>query len=96
MTEFTERKKKRAWRIAAGVLLLLLAAGTVSGWLYMRYAVPDRLNLVVREEEQFQFYLPSWVTLESESEEVSLGNRSNIPSEKVRVQAAEPVLMYGS
>lgn len=72
---------------------LIFTAGFI--WFYVTYAVPDRLNLVANEEEIFHFSLPPGVTLESESEEVVLGNPSNIPAGQVRVQAAEPVSMYG-
>lgn len=64
--------------------------------LYTWFAVPDHLNLVVSEEEVFDFSLPLGVTLESECEEVVLESRSNIPEGKVKVQAAEPISMYGT
>lgn len=64
-------------------------------WIYVSYAVPDRLSLVAEEEEIFQFSLPPGVTLESESEEVVLGNGSNIPAGEVRIQNQDAVAMYG-
>lgn len=66
------------------------------GWFYIRRAVPDQLNLVVNEEEVFHFSLLPGMTLESESEEVILGNASNIPAGKVRIERDAPVAMYGA
>ncbi|MBQ7796106.1 MAG: SpoIVB peptidase [Lachnospiraceae bacterium] len=74
--------------------LVLLPAGF--SWLYINYAIPDHLNLVVSEEEIFNFALPPGVTFESEYEEVVLGNQSNIPAGQVKIQAAEPISMYGT
>ena len=65
-------------------------------WLYISYAIPDHLNLVVSEEEVFDFPLPLGVTFESECEEVVLGNASDIPAGQVKIQSVEPVRMYGT
>lgn len=89
-------RKERLHKLLVWVFWFSLVFTAAFAWVYVRYAVPDRLNLVVSEEEIFNFSLPPGVTLESESEEVVLGNGSNIPAGKVRIQAAEPVLMYGS
>lgn len=75
-------------------LSLIVTAGF--SWMYIRFAIPDHLNLVVSEEEVFEFALPFGVTFESDCEEVVLGNASNIPAGKVKIQAAEPVSMYGT
>lgn len=89
-------KKERLHRIFVWLFWISLIFTVVFTVLYIRFAVPDRLNLVVSEEEIFRFSLPPGVTFESESEEVVLGNASNIPDGQVRVQAAEPVSMYGT
>ena len=65
-------------------------------WLYISYAIPDHLNLVVSEEEVFDFPLPLGVTFESECEEVVLGNASDIPAGQVKIQSVEPVRLYGT
>lgn len=89
-------KKERLHWIFVWLFWISLIFTVVFTVLYIRFAVPDRLNLVVSEEEIFRFSLPPGVTFESESEEVVLGNASNIPDGQVRVQAAEPVSMYGT
>lgn len=89
-------RKERLRRILAGVFCFSLVFTIAFTWGYVKFAVPDRLNLVVSEEEIFHFTLPPGVTLESDSEEVVLGNASNIPAGKVRIQTAEPVSMYGA
>ena len=59
---------------------------------YMKQVIPDRLSIVLQQEETLNFNLPVRFTLESESEEVVIGNPSNIPAEQIRIQ---PVSLYG-
>ena len=68
-------------------LIVLFWAGLVvlagSSYFYMQWSIPDRLNVVVDQEENFHFSLPVKVSLKSESEEVVLNNGSNIPSDEI-------------
>ena len=61
-------KKGRLHRIFVWSFWISLIFTVVFTVLYIRFAVPDRLNLVVSEEEIFHFSLPPGVTFESESE----------------------------
>ena len=61
---------------------------------YVKWSIPDRLNLVVAEEERFHFSLPLSVSLHSESEEVVLSSESNIPSDEIHLQLNQPFSMY--
>lgn len=88
--------KRRLYRNLVIFFTVSLLAAVGISWVYLSLAVPNHLNLVVSEEEVFNFSLPFGVTLESDCEEVVLGNTSNIPEGQVRVQAAEPVSMYGT
>ncbi|MDK2968268.1 MULTISPECIES: SpoIVB peptidase [Lacrimispora] len=63
-------------------------------WFYMKRVIPDKLNIVAAEEEQFHFSMPFDVTLHSDSEEVVLGNGSNIPSDKIHLQVNQPFSLY--
>lgn len=63
-------------------------------WFYMKRVVPDKLNVVAEEEEQFHFSMPFDVTLYSDSEEVVLKNGSNIPSDKIHLQVNQPFSVY--
>ncbi len=58
---------------------------------YVDRRIPDQLSMVVNEPEEFDFALPFEVTLLSESEEVMLGNESNIPANEIRLKAEEPL-----
>lgn len=91
MTRMGRRNRVLVWFFWISLIFTAMFS-----WVYINFAVPDHLNLVVSEEEIFDFALPPGVTFESECEEVVLGNASNIPDGKVRVQAAEPVSMYGT
>jgi len=63
-------------------------------WFYMKRVIPDKLNIVAQEEEQFHFSMPFDVTLSSDSEEVVLNNGSNIPSDKIHLQVNQPFSVY--
>lgn len=63
-------------------------------WFYMKRIIPDKLNIVAEEEEQFHFSMPFDVMLYSDSEEVILNNGSNIPSDKIHLQVNQPFSVY--
>ncbi len=63
-------------------------------WFYMKRVIPDKLNIVAAEEEQFHFSMPFDVTLHSDSEEVVLKNSSNIPSDQIHLQVNQPFSLY--
>jgi len=59
-------------------------------WYQLEHNIPNHLNVVVGEEEEFYFHLPFDLTLISESEEVVLGKESNIPSQEINLRIEEP------
>lgn len=63
---------------------------------YLQSAIPDQLNVVVEEEEYFDFPIPIRATVLSESEEVVLGNGSNIPSEEIKIIQNQPFTVCGT
>lgn len=63
-------------------------------YFYVKWTVPDRLNVVVDEEENFHFSLPVKVSLASDSEEVVLNNGSNIPTDEIHLQLDQPFSVY--
>ena len=65
-------------------------------WYYLERRIPDRVSVVVQEQEEFDFQLPFGVTLLSESEEVVLGRKSNIPSGEIRLKSDESFSLYAS
>ncbi len=89
-------RKEKLRRILTWVFWISLVFTAGFTWIYVKYAVPDQLNLVAEEEEIFHFSLPPGFTFESESEEVILGNGSNIPEGQVRIQNSEAISMYGA
>lgn len=88
-------RKDRYCRILVWVFWVSLVFTAGFSWFYITRAVPDRLRIVANEEEIFHFSLPPGITFESESEEVMLGNSSNIPLGTARIQQGGPVAMYG-
>ncbi|MBT9778902.1 SpoIVB peptidase [Clostridium sp. MCC353] len=76
-----------------GLILLLLSAFS---YYYVMRVIPDQLNIVVSEEEQFHFTMPLSSTLFSESEEVVLNNGSDIPSNQITIQGKEPFSLYSN
>ena len=62
---------------------------------YMDRSIPDHLSVVLEEEEAFDFPLPLEATILSESEEVVLGNGSNIPSDQIHIIKNQPFTVCG-
>lgn len=86
------RKRYHKYVAATFWVSLVLAAGF--SYFYMKQAIPDRLNIVAEEEEQFYFSMPFDVTLSADGEEVVLGNGSNIPSDMIHLSVNEPFSIY--
>ncbi len=89
----TKRQQFRRYLIWTFWLGLLFTIGFT--WYYLERRIPDRLSIVAREQEEFHLELPFEVSLSSESEEVVLGNESNIPAGEVRLKIDEPLSLYG-
>lgn len=77
------------WTFWAGVLFTIGFT-----WFYVERRIPDHLNIVAQEKEELNLELPFDVTLFSESEEVVLGNASEIPSNEIRLKTDEPLSLY--
>lgn len=87
------RKTFRRYLIWTFWVSLLFTVGFI--WYYMERRIPDRISIVAEKEETLDLKLPFDVTLLSESEEVVLGNSSNIPSDEIRLKTDEPLSLYG-
>jgi hypothetical protein len=59
------KKGRLCRKIATGMLCIVFFL-FLGSWLYMQLAIPDHLNLMVSEEERFDFPLLPGVTFESE------------------------------
>ena len=64
-------------------------------WYYAEKTVPDHLSIVENEEEIFHFSGLPDTTIYSESEEVVLGNGSNIPADKVQITSGDSFSIQG-
>ncbi|MDO4295686.1 MAG: SpoIVB peptidase [bacterium] len=73
----------------------LLAAGTYGGY-YIERKIPDKIHMAADESTEFFLGLPLQSTLVSESEEVALGNGSNIPSGAIKLSGKESVTLYSN
>ncbi len=62
---------------------------------YMERVIPDRLSIVLNQEETLHFSLPVRVTLQSDSEEVVLGNGSDIPADQITISQNQAFSLYG-
>ena len=62
---------------------------------YMERVIPDHMSIVLDQEETFTLPLPFRFTLQSDSEEVALGNGSDIPSDQITVTREQPFRLYG-
>lgn len=87
-------RKKKLQKTCKILFWLGLAVLLGSSYFYVQRLVPDRVNLVVAEKEDFHFSFPFGVSLRSESEEVVLSNGSDIPSDEIHLQLNQPFSMY--
>lgn len=87
------RKKFRRYLVWTFWTSILFTMGFT--YFYMDRAIPDRLSVVLEEEERFDFPIPISATLLSDSEEVVLGNGSNIPSDNINIIKNQPFTVYG-
>lgn len=85
--------RKGRFLLRAFWICLLSAVGF--SYYYMESVIPDRINIIREQEELVQFPLPLSVTLQSESEEVVLGNGSNIPQEQITITRDQQFSLYG-
>lgn len=88
----TRKERLRKYLVFLFWASLVFMAGF--SYFYVKWMIPDRLNLVVDEEENFHFSLPVKVSLYSDSEEVVLNNGSNIPSSELHLNLDEPFSLY--
>lgn len=90
MTRKQKYHRFLAWTFWSGILFTI-------GFTYynMERSIPDRLNVVLEEEEEFNFPIPLKATVLSESEEVVLGNGSNIPAGQVSIVRNQPFTVCG-
>ena len=73
------RGKSNFYKHLVRIFWLSLIVGTVGIWYYVDRSIPDRVSVTEHDQEEFTFSLPWRATVYSESEEVALGNKSNIP-----------------
>lgn len=87
-------RREKFHRQLAGFFFFSLFFATGFVFYYTKQMIPDRLNIIVNEEQSFRFPLLAGATLMSESEEVVLGNGSNIPSDEIKLTMNQPFTLY--
>lgn len=90
----TGRQRFRRYLIWIFWVSLLFTFGFT--WYYMDRRIPDSFHIVANEQEVLDLELPFDVTLMSDSEEVVLGQPSNIPSGEVRLKVEEPLTLFAN
>ena len=88
--------RKRYRRVLLWIFGAALVFCAFFSYFYIQNTIPDRVNVVVQEEENFNFSLPMAATLTSESQEVSLLGASNIPSDAIDLVLDEDFQIVGS
>ena len=81
------RGKSNFYKHLVRIFWLSLIVGTVGIWYYVDRSIPDRVSVTEHDQEEFTFSLPWRATVYSESEEVALGNKSNIPAEQITINS---------
>lgn len=85
---------KRLHKFLVTAFWVSLVFAIAFSYFYMKWLIPDKLNVVADQEQQFHFSMPFGVTLSSDSEEVTLSNDSNIPSDQIHLSMDQPFSVY--
>jgi stage IV sporulation protein B len=88
-------KKRRAGKYLLWTFFAAVLSFAGFFFYYLERVIPDRINIIRNQEELVQLPLPLHATLQSESEEVVLGNGSNIPQEQITITRSQQFSLYG-
>ena len=88
-------RKSRFRRCLTGIFLAGILLSSVFSYYYMERVIPDKLSIVLDQEETVRIPLPVRMTLESESEEVVLGSGSEIPTDQITIVRDQAFRLYG-
>lgn len=86
-----KRKHRHLWAAALSAALIFFGFS----YYYLDKTLPDHLNIVEGRQEELRFPLLFASTLETQDEEVSLGNPSDIPADKIRISGADSFHLFG-
>ena len=87
-------ERKHFYKVLRRIFCAALLFSVGFTWYYLDRSIPDEVNIVAEEEELFSLNLPLSASFTSESEEVAVGNGSNIPKGEVRIETGQPVALY--
>ena len=88
-------KKRRAGKYLLWTFFAAVLSFAGFFFYYLERVIPDRINIIRNQEELVQLPRPLHATLQSESEEVVLGNGSNIPQEQITITRSQQFSLYG-
>ena len=71
-------ERKHFYKVLRRIFCAALLFSVGFTWYYLDRSIPDEVNIVAEEEELFSLNLPLSASFTSESEEVAVGNGSNI------------------
>lgn len=63
---------------------------------YINHAIPDRIHVVIHEQEEFNFNLPLSAEFICEDQQVSFSGRSNIPQNQITLNLKDSFTMQSS
>ena len=89
------RGKSNFYKHLVRIFWLSLIVGTVGIWYYVDRSIPDRVSVTEHDQEEFTFSLPWRATVYSESVEVALGFKSNLPAELICFYCRVRFSLYG-
>lgn len=89
-------RRKLYRRILCVVLVASIIYTAYYVYAYLDRMIPDRIHLIVNEEERFNFQLPIEAEMISESSEVSFISESNIPAGALRLNLKDEFSLNSS
>ncbi len=92
------RMKAKLWYRRILCIIAIIAA-LYTGYViysYINHAIPDKIHVVVHEQEEFNFHLPLSAEITCEDKQVSFSGKSNIPQSAITLDLRDSFTMQSS
>lgn len=90
--------KARLWyrRILCVIAVIASLYTLYAVYSYINHAIPDKIHVVVHEQEEFNFHLPLSAEITCEDKQVSFSGKSNIPQNEITLNLTDSFTMQSS
>ena len=90
-----DERMKTKYRVFLTILLVLsIIFSFFCFYYYLKIKIPDQIFITAQEEGNFNFNLPVGASISTESQEVTLKAKSNIPADQIQLDLDEGFSLY--